>query len=124
MASRYVQPGYRPRPYTPPTRAARKRRALIWLGVGVILFAAGFIYVALPASALFLPGHRAGDGTHNLTAGIFCLLGAMVCLIAAALAAPRIPENERPLRITPTLREEDLPPGTIHVIPGQPRQPR
>jgi hypothetical protein len=120
MATRHVPPGYTPRRYTPPTPAARRRRALAWLGLAVLLCAAAVIYVALPASSLFLPGRQAGDRAHNLTAAIFCLIGALGSLTAAALSAPRLPGRERPLRATPTLREEDLPPGSIHVIPVHP----
>lgn len=119
------QPAQRGRPvryvrYVPPSRATRVRRAATVLVIGVVLCAAGLVYIALPASELPLPGHRAGDHAHNLTAGLFALLGALVCLIVGALLAPRRPVDEQPSRLTPRLREEDLPPGSIHVIPGRP----
>lgn len=108
------------RRYIPPSRAASRRRAIAALVVSVLLFAAGFVYIALPASELFLPGHRAGESVHNMTAGFFCMLAALAGLIVAGLLAPRRGEDDQPWRRTPRLREEDLPPGSIHVIPARP----
>ncbi|MHB2023848.1 MAG: hypothetical protein ACYCO3_11035 [Mycobacteriales bacterium] len=108
------------KPYVPPSPAKSRRRAITALIVAVLLFAAGFIYIALPASELFLPGHRAGESTHNMTAGFFCMLGAFFALVIAGLLMPKGHKEDAPWRRTPRLREEDLPPGSIHVIPARP----
>lgn len=90
------------------------------LAVGICLFAAGFVYIALPLDAIPLPGHHPGDPSHNMPAGFFCMVAALACLIFAALLAPRPDRSAQPWRLTPRLREEDLPPGSIHVIPARP----
>jgi hypothetical protein len=98
-------------------------RSIIVLVVGLALLAAGVTYIALPLDAIALPGSHPGDPSHNMPAGFFCLVAALACLIFAALLAPRPGPDVAPLRLTPRLREEDLPPGSIHVIPARPLGP-